>query len=112
LRAQKMREKDYADAKQDLVDALDAHRLANVQLENDQAARKVQREASLLQAREAARQATEEYEKLVADSEKLVFTAPADGYVFYGQLNDGNWSGATPDAVEAGDDIKPDQTVM
>ena len=111
-RAKKMREKEYADQRQDLVDNLDATRLANTQLENDQAARKVQREAALLQAEEAARVATEELEKLQADAGKLAVTAPADGYVFYGQLNDGNWANASADALEVGDEVKPDQVVM
>lgn len=111
-RAQKMREKDYADQKQDLIDALDATRLANVQLENDQAARKVQRDAALLGAEEAARQAAEEHEKLAADAGKLAFVAPADGWVYYGQLTDGNWAGASADALEVGDEVKPDQVVM
>ena len=111
-RAKKMREKEYGDQRQDLVDQLDATRLANVQLENDQAARKVQREAALLQAQEAARVATEELEKLQADAGKLAVTAPADGYVFYGELTDGNWANASADALEVGDEVKPDQTVM
>lgn len=111
-RAEKMKQKDYADQRQDLVDALDAQRLANEQLENDQAQRKVQREAALLQAQEAARLADEEYEKLKADAAKLAFVAPADGYVYYGQLTDGNWTGASADAVEVGDEVKPDQVVM
>ncbi len=111
-RAKKMREKDYADQRQDLADAAEAARLANEQLENDQAARKVQRESALLQAQEAARVATEEYEELRADSEKLVFTAPGDGVVFFGELKDGNWANASADALEVDDEVKPGQTVM
>ena len=111
-RADKMKEKDYADARQDLVDALDAQRLANVQLENDQAQRRVQREAAMLQAQEALRQALEEHTKLETDAKKLQFVAPADGFVFYGQLKDGNWAGASEDALKEGDEIKPDQVVM
>lgn len=111
-RAEKMKQKDYADQKQDLVDALDAQRLANEQLENEQAQRRVQREAALLAAQEAARQASEEYEKLKSDAEKLSVSAPSDGYVFYGQLKDGNWSGADGEALKVGDELKPDQVVM
>lgn len=111
-RAQKTKEKDYADARQNLVDGLDAQNLAIRQLENDQAARKAQRDAALVNAEEAARQATEAYEKLKADADKLEFVAPDDGYVFVGQLSSGNWTGADPSAVEPGKEIKPDQTVM
>ena len=111
-RAEKIKGKDYADARQDLVDALDAQRLANVQLENDQVQRRVGREAGMLQVQEALRQATEEHSKLEADAGKLEFVAPADGYVFFGQLKEGNWAGANENALKEGDEIKPDQVVM
>lgn len=110
-RARKMREKDYADARQNHVDALDRQKLEIAQLNNDQAARKVQREAAMLSARSAAEDAAEALADLQADAEKLTVTAPSDGRMFFGQLNDGNWSGASDDALKVGDDIKPNQAV-
>lgn len=110
-RADKIREKDYVDARQNLIDNLDRQKLQSAQMNNDQAQRKVQRESTMLSARAAAETAAEALAELEADAQKVAITAPADGIVYYGQINGGNWTGATEDALETGDNIKPGQVV-
>ena len=110
-RADKIREKDYLDARQNLIDALDRARLESQQLDNEQAARKVQRQAEMLAARTAAEEAAEALAELEADAEKLTVTAPADGVFYFGRLDGGAWQGVDAEAVETGDEIKPGQAV-
>lgn len=90
--SKKTPEWEHPRAKADILRGIEQAKVSLSQTQSNIENGKVQRETQKVRAKMEFDRQSEMVEKLKRDGEKLTITAPAGGWVFYGQLAGGNWT--------------------
>ena len=101
----KYKETAYPNSKRGVTDAVDRARNSLASVQVAQKAGKISRSAGLVTAKAANAAVSQKVADLKEDLEKLTVIAPADGIVWYGQLNMGNWVGGDAKAMKVGEKV-------
>jgi multidrug efflux pump subunit AcrA (membrane-fusion protein) len=109
--SRKIKEIQHPQTKFNAEQAVKKADVALEQLKVTQEQAKVARSTALVAAEIAQAKAEQKVSELKGDLAQLKVTAPADGVVYWGMMQNGAWQNPNPRALEKGEKVTPQQVV-